>query len=366
MCRTYLYLLATDKKTGLIPDIIKCFLFILSLIYGMIVKFLSFVSQINPYRLNCKVISVGNVTLGGTGKTPLVELLVRLLADRGYKVVVLSRGYKRRTADIVCSCNKSSVSNNAQINCEMMGDEPYMLSRNLNGIPVIVHRDRIKAAESAVDNYAADTVILDDGFQQWRIKKDLDIITIDVTNPLGNLHLIPRGILREPLSSLKRAQIFVLTKVNLNPDNQSIKRFLKTMNPGALITEAIYRPVGFYKIGSSKANLLKSDRLFGQEVSLVCGIADPKSFEVLINKLGIKIGLSFIFPDHHLYTKEDLDKIISDSKQKGISNIITTEKDSVRLSFINYKLLNIDCYVLRVELELLQYETFRNRILSLY
>ena len=354
--REYLYSLATDKKKGLIAGIFKIFLFALSLIYGIVVRVLSFICRLRSYRLNCRVISVGNITLGGTGKTSLVEMLVRLLKDKGHKIAVLSRGYKRKSIRYPLST----------IRYEIMGDEPYMLTRNLGDIPIIVDKNRIRAAEKAIRNYGADTLILDDGFQQWRIRKDLEIVTVDATNPFGNLRLLPRGILREPLSSLKRADIFVLTKVNLNPDTQDIKEFLKRINPNALIVEAIHNPVGFYRLGDRRDNLLSPAEFKGKKVSLVCGIADPQSFENLISSLGIGIELSLRVPDHHFYTKKDLNRIIRNSEQKNINTIITTEKDSVRISTVNSQLSTVNCYILRIKLEIIQYETFFNRIHSLF
>ena len=294
MCKIYLYLLATDKKKGLIAGILKILLFIFSLIYGLSVRILSFIYRIKPYHPGCKVISVWNITLGGTGKTPLVELLARFLRDEGHRVAILSRGYKRNVTHHTSHVKRY----------ETMGDEPYMLSRNLGNIPVIVNSDRVKSVLKAIQDYETDTVILDDGLQQWRIKKDLEIVTIDATNPLGNSYLLPRGVLREPLSSLRRAQIFVLTKVNLEPDNQKIKGILNKINPDALIIEAIYKPAGFYKIGEPGGNLLSPEEFRGKQVTLVCGIADPQSFENLIANLGIDIGLSFKFPDHHPYTED--------------------------------------------------------------
>ncbi len=354
--RNHLYNLATDRYKGFIPGAIKCFLFILSLFYGLVVRILIFLYCLKPYRLNCKVISVGNITLGGTGKTSLVEMLAVNLRQGGHRVAVLSRGYKRKITSYQLPVTSY----------ENMGDEPYMLSRNLKDVPVIVDRDRIRAAKRAVRDYQLDTVILDDGFQQWRIAKDLDIVTIDATNPWGNLRLIPRGILREPLSALRRADIFILTKVNLKTDNADIKQFLQRINAGAFVFEAIHNPVGFYKLGQPPDNLLNPEEFRNKPVGLVCGIADPESFEKLISNLGINIASSFRFPDHHFYTKEDLDKIAGDAKQKGINIIITTEKDSVRLSAMNYELLTMDYFVLRIRLEVLENEVFFKRIHSLY
>ncbi len=354
MFKEYLYLLATDKKKGVIDGVLKIFLLILSLMYGFLIRILSSFYLINPHKLDCKVISVGNVTLGGTGKTSLVELIAGYLKDNGHRIAILSRGYKKLDTQFTIS----------DARYETMGDEPYMLSKNLVGVPVIVDKDRVRAGKKAINDYKVDTVLLDDGFQQWRLKKDLDIVTIDATNPLGNLHSIPRGVLREPLSSLKRAGILVLSKVDLIEDSRSIKKFLNEINPDALIIEAIHKPMGFYKLGESRKNLLTLNEFKGKKVSLVCGIADPRSFEQLVRNLGIEIALSFKYPDHHIYTRQDLDKIIDDSRKNGIDMIITTEKDSVRLS--NFDTSAAHCFVLRIKLELLQYEEFFSKIHSLY
>jgi tetraacyldisaccharide 4'-kinase len=355
---SYIYNLATDKHKGLVAGIVKSFLYCLSLLYGLVVKVLVFIYHLKPYRLNCKVISVGNITLGGTGKTSLVALIAQYLKQKGHKVAILSRGYKRKVTS-----HKSQVTSH-----ETMGDEPYMLKMNLGDMPVVVDTNRIRAAKLAIHNYGADTVILDDGLQQWRIKKDLEIVTIDATCPFGNRKLIPRGILREPLSSLKRADVFILTKTNLNPDNQNIKDFLSSINPQSLIVESTHSPLGFYRL-DDKDGFLGLEALAGENVTLISGIADPDSFQNLIVSLGINIGLFFRFPDHHNYAKEELDRIIKNSKDKNIDTIITTEKDAVRLSPYllptTYYLLNF--LVLRVELKMTKDEQgFYNRLLRLY
>lgn len=317
----YLHNLATDKyNKGSIAGIVKILLFILSFIYGLVIKILFFWARRNPYRLNCKVISVGNITLGGTGKTSLVEYIATYFKSQGYKAAILSRGYKRKKIDAGLPA----------FIYETMGDEPYMLSRKLGDTVVIVDSNRARGAENAIRNFKADTVILDDGFQQWRIVKDLDIVAIDATCPFGNRHLLPRGILREPLSSLKRADIFVLTKTNLNSHNYDIKDFLSRINPGALIFESVHKPLGFYEV-RSPCESLSLEMFKGKTVTLFSGIGDPASFEALVRKLNINIGLCFRFRDHHHYTQQDLDKIIKASQDKAIDTIITTEKDAVRL-----------------------------------
>ncbi|MDD4894009.1 MAG: tetraacyldisaccharide 4'-kinase, partial [Candidatus Omnitrophica bacterium] len=249
---------------------------------------------------------------------------------------------------------------------ESMGDEPYMLKMNLKDVPVIVDSDRIRAAKSAIQDYGVDTVILDDGMQQWRIKKDLEIVSIDSVLPFGNRHLIPRGILREPLSSLKRADVFVLTKTNLSPDVQSIKNFLGRINPRGLIAESVHNPVAFYKIDRTD-DTVDINTFKGKYVALFSGIGEPGSFEDLINRLGIKAGMSFRFADHHNYTREDLDKIAKSSYNKGIDIIITTEKDAVRLNSRYLPHYNLQFYYLRIELKIKENEQeFHNRLLGLY
>jgi len=355
--RQYLYNLITDKENGFGSCLIKGFLFILSIIYGLAVRILVFFYRKDLCRINCKVISVGNITLGGTGKTSLVEYIARYLQTQGRKVAILSRGYGRNTNDERRTTNDAT-----------MGDEPCMLANKLSGVPVIVDADRIRGARKAVSEYGADTVILDDGFQQWRIKKDLEIVTIDSTNPFGNGHLLPRGALREPLSSLRRADIFVLAKTNFNSDDIGrLKNILHKINPWAEVVESVHKPLGFYNI-TKPEELLPVDILKGKTAALFSGIGDPDSFEKLIAGLGIKIGVSFKFPDHHNYTERDLEKILSESKSKGINNIITTEKDAARIYDMRYALCDMPIWVLRIELAIKNNDTtrFLNRLLALY
>ena len=348
--RSYLYNLATDKYRGLIPSLLKGFLYVLSLVYGLIIRTLMFIYHINPYRANCRVISVGNITLGGTGKTPLVEYIAGYLKHKGHKVAIVTRGYKRKIT-----------------NYKTMGDEPYMLQENLKDVAVIVDADRMRGINRAVCDYGVDTVILDDGFQQWKIKKDLDIVTIDAGNPFGNRKMLPRGILRQPLSSLKQADVFVLTKTNINPDVGSVKDFLNQLNPSAVVVQSKHQPIGFYELGKSE-KLLNIESLKGKTIVLVSAIARPDSFENLIKSLDINVDLCFRFPDHHNYTRKDLDSIIKSCKEKNIDTIIITEKDAVKLKALPVASCQLPVYVLRIELEVREEdeEKFLDRLSKLY
>jgi tetraacyldisaccharide 4'-kinase len=358
----YLYQLATDTKRGLLAAIIKLGLWVLSLIYGLVIRVLSFIFQLQAESLNCKVISVGNLTLGGSGKTTLVEYVAGFLRQQGRRVAILSRGYKSKAF----SCQLSAVSYRDRESSLAMGDEPDMLQRHLPDVPVVVNPDRIRAAREAIANFGSRVVVLDDGLQQWRIKKDLEIVAIDAARGFGNAQLLPRGILREPLAALKRADIFVLTKIDYAPDIAVLKDFLETLNPSALVVESRHRPLAFHALAQEESSL-KLGALEGKTVTLFCGIGDPDSFVSLVRSLGIAIGLSFIFPDHHDYTQQDLKRMISASQAKGVQLLLTTEKDASRLRQLPVTSYQLPVLVLRIALEVTNNEAeFHQRLLGVY
>ncbi|MBN1913800.1 MAG: tetraacyldisaccharide 4'-kinase [Candidatus Omnitrophica bacterium] len=357
--KNYLYDLATEKKDGVVAACLKGILFLLSLIYGLALRCLVFFYGLRPYKADCKVISVGNITVGGTGKTSLVEYISRYLSGQGRKVVVISRGYKKKIQNSLPGrqAGKSKIQN-----YENMGDEPYMLQENLKGIPVIVDKDRVKAIEQAIKEHAPDAVVLDDGLQQWKIKKDLEIVAIDAVSPFGNQKILPRGILRESLSALRRADIFVLTKTNLNPDIQDTEELLSQINPKAEISLAIHKPASLYKFGSPGV-IYEVEKLLNIPVALFCGIADPDSFRDLISGLGLSVGQSLKFDDHYHYRQRDLEDMAREAKRENIRTLITTEKDAARLLGLNVSGLGVDLLILRIELKISQNEEgFHNRL----
>jgi tetraacyldisaccharide 4'-kinase len=351
----YLYRLATDKEKGLFASIIKLFLFILSLCYGFLVRALSSCKLLLARRLNCKVISVGNITFGGTGKTTLVEYIARALQEKGHRVAVLSRGYKRRGPSAPALQRSSSE----------MGDEPYMLSRKLGDIPVIVDADRARSARRAVKDYSADTVLLDDGFQQWGIKKDLEIVAVDAVNPFGNRRLLPRGILREPLSSLKRADIIVLTKVNLGHGFDALKREISRINPAAAVFESSHQALGFSRLTSLRQEAGITE-FKNRRAALFCGIGDPESFKSLMLNLGVKAELFFAFADHHHYSRADLSGISGACEEKNINIVVTTEKDAARLDEEVLSCLKREVWVLQIALQMENEREFHDRLFKLY
>lgn len=347
--RDYLYNLVTCKIKGPLAWFLRGFLFVLSLIYGLAVVILAFIYRIRPQRFNAKVISIGNITLGGTGKTTLVEYLCAKLTSSGKKIAVLSRGYKR-------DATREGFAG--------MGDEPAMLQKKLPWVYVIVDKDRVKAGIKAIKEYAADTLILDDGLQQWRIFKDLEIVTIDASNPFGNYRMLPAGFLREPFAALKRADIFVLTQVVSGQDTSGLTAKLKKINSRALIVESMHKPELFSNVRNPDESLSLSS-FQGKNVAVFSGIGNPQGFEDCIRSLGINIGLSLRFSDHHDYTQGELDGIAKSAQEKRMDAIITTQKDAVKIRQLETAGLAV--FVLDIKLNITKNEAeFSRRLLSLY
>jgi len=347
--REYLYNLVTGKIKGFPAMFLRGCLFLLSLIYGLAVSILAGFYRIKPMRFKAKVISVGNITLGGTGKTTLVEYLSSNLSLAGHKIAVLSRGYKRDS-------RRSGAGG--------LGDEPAMLQKNLPQVQVVVDKNRIKAAKVAIRNYACDTLILDDGLQQWKIFKDLEIVTIDAQNPFGNYRLLPAGFLREPLSALKRADIFMLTQVCSGRNLDEVMAKLKRINSRALIVESRHE---FKKISriDSEVEFLDWEFLKSKPVAIFSGIGNPDGFRDCVSGMGIEVAKYFRFPDHHDYTQADILRIIGEAKENNLQAIITTQKDAIKVRELGIK--DSALLVLEIKLSITKNEAeFNRRLLKLY
>ena len=297
---------------------------------------------LKTHSLNTRVISIGNVTWGGTGKTPMTAFMANLLLGRGLGPVILLRGYGN--------------------------DEEALLSRLAPGVRALAGKDRVKNGKEAIEKLSAKTLLLDDGFQYRRLKRDLDIVCIDATNPFGNGWVIPAGILREGLGSLKRADIFIITKINLVEDRKKLKDLetrLGKINPGAVIVKSIHNPQYFYKLEDNK--IVDGSKLRNKNIVLVSAIGNPHSFEKTILSLGLNIKKHFIFRDHHWYKEKDLKKIENYCSKNRINTIITTEKDAVKLRDTRYEMRDMSVLVLRVQLELTDNEQgFNNRLSGIY
>lgn len=294
------------------------------------------------YKIGAKVISIGNITWGGTGKTPAVLSVAVRLIEEGRKAAILTRGYG--------------------------GDEQALLSKAANMVPVLSGKDRVKSGREAIERYAVDTVLLDDGFQYRRMKRDLDIVCIDAVNPFGNRCLIPAGPMREGMAGLRRADIFLLTKVDLVRDQNAAKRLeerLKKINPDALIVKSVHKPKCFYKL--SNEQLVGIENVRNKKIVLLSAIGSPRSFEKTILNLSMKFKRHFIFRDHYWYDDKDLGKIERYCVKNKIDTVITTEKDAVRLRALNHKPSTVNFFVLGIELEIIENEQgFHDRLSGIY
>ncbi len=327
----------------------------LSRLYSFLVQIRCYCYQkgiLKARKLSCKVISIGNITLGGTGKTPAAIYIAGLLKERGKRVAVLSRGYKGKNGK-----NVKLVSDGASTFLEpgQSGDEPYLLAERLKGVPVVIGKDRFLAGQYAISQFSSEVVILDDGFQHLRLKRDLDIVLIDITRQLGNGHLIPRGILRESPGNLSRASLFILTHgEESGEDIKALKNRLTSLNEKAEIFTATHEArFLFDSEGGEKKN---PGCLKGKKVMAVSGIANPQSFASLLTAYGAIIKERMVFPDHHYYSKEDIELI--NERSKGVDIIVTTEKDWVKLKGRDEGESGI--MVLRIDFNMCERKKFEN------
>lgn len=290
--------------------------------------------------LGCMVVVVGNLTVGGTGKTPIVEKFARSLADRGRKVAILSRGYKSKSDSAARKILRwfthgespkprvVSDGKNVLLDSSVAGDEPYMLARNLPDIIVIVDKNRVRAGHYAITHFGADTLVLDDGFQYLPLKGQLQLLLVDKTNPFGNKRLLPRGILREPISHLNRASYIFLTKSDGEKDFE-LEQVIRKYNKTAEIIECEHKLRALVDFSSGEKSPL--DILRGKKIACFCAIAAPESFERFLRELGAQLVFKKRFLDHHRFSKAELDDFFARTKAAGAEFAVTTEKDSVRI-----------------------------------
>ena len=316
--------------------------------------------------LGCLVVVVGNLTVGGTGKTPVVEKFARALHDRGRKVAILSRGYKSKSAPFwkkwwfalthTAEPPPRVVSDGERVllDSEEAGDEPFMLARNLPGVIVLVDKNRVKAGAYAIKRFGCDTLVLDDGFQYLPLKGRLNLLLVDKTNPFGNGHLLPRGILREPVKHLKRASYVFLTKSNGQRDLE-LEALIAKHNPGADIIECAHRPQYLQRFGMpADAPGAREPLAFlkGKRVAAFSGIATPESFEKFLRDLGAKLVARERFLDHYRYTDEDFDTLFDVARREGADCLVTTEKDAVRIP--ENRAWPLPLFYLRLEIEIIR------------
>lgn len=332
------------RRTGRGAWIWGACLFLLSLLFRGITFLRRQLYQYRIFRaqhLGCLVVVVGNLTVGGTGKTPVVEKLARTLHAKGRKVAILSRGYKSKKEPVwkkwirwllhKPAAPPRVVSDGTTIffDSEVAGDEPYMLARNLPGVVVVTDKDRVKAGLYAIRKFGVDTLILDDGFQYFQLKDHLQLLLIDKTNPFGNGQLLPRGILREPIRQMERASYVFLTKSEEKPSAELLDTLNRHRSESEWI-ECSHQPKYLQSVFDSEQ--LPLDWLKGKRVGALSGIAVPESFETFLTELGASVIVPFRFLDHHRFSELELRQVKEKISKERLQVLVTTEKDAVRIT----------------------------------
>src|SRR5207253_4795605 len=354
-----------ERRHGTRAGILRGILYALSFIYERLVQLRLYLYRKRIFRertLGCLVISIGNLTVGGTGKTPIVEKFARALQSGGRRVAILSRGYKSvprpskrswlhgfgkkdAAPPRVVSDGKSLL-----LDSVTAGDEPYMLAHNLKDVIVLVDKDRVKSGRLAIDKWQVDTLLLDDGFQYLHLKHRLDMVLVDRQAPFGNEFLLPRGTLREMPSNLRRASYIFITKNTGEPNFDLMKR-IRRYNRTAEVIECAHKPLYLQNVFTDER--LPLEALGDTFIGSLCAIAAPASFEDALKKLGARVDLAKRYIDHHYYTEAELISFIKRCIRRDLAMIVTTEKDSVRMPRLPEVELKVPIFFLRVEIEIL-------------
>lgn len=328
----FLALIRGDKR-GLWPALQRFGLRGLSVPYGLGTGWRNWLFEHGykkTHAVAAAVVSVGNLTLGGTGKTPCVECIARFYRGQDRRVAVLSRGYGAR---------------------EGRNDEALVLERNLPDVPHLQGPDRVALARIAVEELNAEVLVLDDGFQHRRLRRDLDIVLIDATVPWGFGHLFPRGLLREPATGLRRAGLVLLTRCDLvnEPALERLRRRMGRLAPGIPVVETTHRPVGW--VAANKTVL--SPNGLGNECAGFCGIGNPEAFRRAVCGLGLNVLDWRVYPDHHAYTRRDIDSLRAwSARLPPGTKIVTTQKDLVKIQLD--RLGDNELWALHIQLEVIR------------
>jgi len=368
------------KNKGKLAPAVRIVLRGLSGIFAIAVQFRLYLYRSQILRtksLGCMIISIGNITVGGTGKTPAVEIFARALLREGRKVAVISRGYrsssrfrlKRFIKKLFLFYGKDKqvkvVSDGSKIylNSSLAGDEPYMLAKNIEGVVVAVDKDRVKAGEYVIQKYGIDTIILDDGFQYLSLNPRFDVLLIDTTNPFGNMNLLPAGILREPIENIRRANLIMLTKSQPGKDLSELKSLIRQYNYNADFIECQHVPIEFVNLIDGSPKELQFIK--GKKTAMVSGIADPEGFEKMLQDLGANIVISERFQDHHRFSVREIREILKECTRKNVTALITTQKDAVRFPALS-STRGIPIYYLKVDMNIINgIQDFHNCISQL-
>lgn len=302
------------------------------------------------FSLGVPTISVGNITVGGTGKTPIVAFLAAMLAEQGEKVCILTRGYGRKnpTKRVLVSDGTSILANPIEA-----GDEPFELARKLLGKAVVVaDADRVASGIWARDKFGISAFLLDDAFQHQKVKRDLNIVAIDASNPFGNGKVLPFGILREPLSNLSRADLIIVTRTNLSPGISEIKSQISIHNPecpivlsknrvGSLVDLADFSGIAHYN--ETQGYKIDTDT----KILAFCALGNPENFFTQLRRENYQVVSTIKFPDHHFYEQSDIARIEKTATDNGAEVLFTTEKDAVKICDLEF---DLPCFVVENEM----------------
>ena len=337
-------------KTTLISIILLPF----ALLFCFILKIRRFCFKngiFKQYKSKCKIISVGNLTIGGSGKTPFTIFLAKYLHNKGKTIAVSHRGYKGKFENTI---KLISDNNTVYDSAKDAGDEPFLLAKNLSGIPVIVGKNRTEAIKFLENKFSPNYIILDDSFQHLKVKHDLDFLLFNAKNPIGNGFVIPVGLLREPKSVIKFCDFVIFNNCS---EDFVIPEWIKKYEKPIFQTEYEIKNFVSYRTNETKdVSCFREKKIF-----LISGIGNPKSFENSIKRLGISFSQHFIFPDHHDFKyKKDILPIIQRGIEEKTNAILTTEKDFMKLQ--NIPLSGIDFYYAKLEIKIKNLKEFEELI----
>ncbi len=300
--------------------------------------------RLRRQRLPVPVISIGNLVVGGTGKTPLTALLARHYQEAGCRVAVISRGYGSTAKGVRIISDGEHI----RYHPPLAGDEAYLLALKLPGIPIITAVDRYQAGFLAWEAFQPDLLLLDDGFQHYQLARNLDVVLLDAAKPFGNGQLLPRGPLREPVDTLRRAQVLILTRYCEELHHQTWLE-IKAAFPSAVVLRARFRVARAVVYPAKQGVELAA--LASQRLAAVAGVARPATFAANLQEMGLTLQRVFLFPDHHDYKPRDVAEVIAAARRERVQGLVTTEKDWVRLARVWNEALPI--YVVPLEVELL-------------
>lgn len=358
MAARYLERVVVGDERGVLSWVIRTLMWPLSVVYraGLWLYLGVYALGLRKrWRLGVPVVSVGNLTFGGTGKTPVVQAICRMLRERGLRVVILSRGHGGSARGVVVVSDGDSILSDSS----EAGDEPVLLARTLPGVPVVVGKDRRESGRLACERFAPDVILLDDGLQYWQLHRDLDIVVLDARRPFGSGLVMPAGDLREPVSGLRRAGVVLLSDSGgmVDAEFAGLEKRVRPLTREALVLRCARRPSSVRKARSDEEMGL--EWLRRRRVAAFCGIGRPASFVEMLESLDAAIVGVLMFPDHHRYTAADLALIEDERNRGGAEAVITTEKDLARLGG-NASVR--DLYVLGIELDIEERQRFAQYI----